>query len=436
MSSLIATVDNDPASTATVNIEGSILLEPPAAQRPNSTGTAAIDCANSEVPNVNQAQAATVGAINCATAGNGNTYTPTVADIFAHPGDTYTLNPNWSGVDSLKPEAITLPGALTPSTTDLASQARAQNAQHTCLGTMQDKGALELPGYPGSQPEPQITVPIQIIAGTPATFTVTATADVTFAWQDSNDTRGNGRTFTDTFTTPGNYTITLEASGGPGCKQTVSRTIAAERPAIPADPAAVSTTLPPALVCDRARLTLTDVAIKHDLVSLTGAAEPRLAGKPVAIFSKEQRVASAIVSRDGRFHAFAPLPPISIRASNMARYQARISGLRSLDLKLTRRLVLEPPRSKHGTVTLEGQVLAPLTQPAAPILIWQENATCTHAAIIARITPRSNGHYTIRLPAPEGQQSAIYRLSTHVQATATNPRRFPTFSLTEAVKLK
>ncbi len=432
--SLIATVDSDPASIATVNIEGSILLETPAAQRPNSTGAVTIDCTNSETPNVNQTQAGTVGDIDCATANHGNTYTPTVADIFADPGHAYSLNPLWHGVDSVKPEAITLPD-ITPSATDLASSARAQNAAHTCLSALQDKGALESPGYPGTQPEPVIDVPDQILAGELATFTATAPAGTALAWRDSNGASSDNSTFTDTFPAPGRYTITVLASGAPGCRQTTSITITAKHHLTPPDPVPLAANTA-TLACDRARITLTDVAIKHHHVVLSGVAEPRLADKQVRIFSAGRPAASATVSRDGSFAALAPLPPAGIRATNTARYQARIDGIRSLDLKLTRRLVLEPPTSAHGMVTLQGRVLAPFTSPHAPILVWQENTTCTHARLIAKITPSTDGHYTISLPAPARQRSAIYRLSTRVQATPTNHRSFATFSLTEAVKLK
>ncbi len=430
--SLVASVDNDPASTATVNVEGSILLEPPVAERPSSTGNVTINCANSEIPDTSQPQAGTDGQINCASATNGNSYTPNVSDIFADPGQTYKLNPAWNGVDSVPPAAVT----LAASPTDLAGEARVQNALHTCLAAMQDKGALELAGYPGTQPEPAIGLPDQIIAGRPVTLTATGTVGATVAWKDSNGASGDGQTFADTFPTPGSYTITLTASGGPGCHAIANRTITVKSPAVPTDPPPSATPSTAVLACHRARLTLTDVAIKGGRVELTGVAEPTLAGKRVKIVSQHQRVATATVSPDGSFKALAPLPPADIRATNKARYQARIGSIHSLDLKLMRRLVLEPPASTHGTVILEGQVLAPFTSPAAPILVWQENARCTRAALIAKTIPGPDGHYAISLPMPARARSAIYRLSTRVQATHTNPRSFATFSLTEAVKLK
>lgn len=432
--SLTASV-SDSQSSVTVNVEGSILLETPTAQRPDSTGTITINCANTEIPNTSQPQAETTGAINCATASNGNTYTPSVAEIFADPGERYILNPRWDGVDSVNPQAVTLPGGQTPSIRDVAGRVRIQNASHTCLAAMQDKGALELSGYPGTQPEPVIQAPDQILTGEPASFSVTGVAGETFAWQDSNGARGQGQTFTDTFPTPGSYALTLAANGAQGCHRTTTRTITVRNPPPPTDPP--STTSTAILACGHARVTLTDVAIRHDRVVLAGVAEPSRDGQHVVIYSRDRRVATTIVSHDGSFNAWAALPPPTIRTTNRARYQARIGGLRSLDLKLTRRLILEPPTSEHQKVTLRGQVLAPFTSPRAPIVIWQENATCTRAKIVGRITPSSNGHYSITLPATAGRhRTTIYRLSTQVQATATNPRRFTTFSLTEAVNLK
>ena len=65
---------------------------------------------------------------------------------------------------------------------------------------------------------------------------------------------------------------------------------------------------------------------RGDLVRLLGMAEDRIDVAPLGL---------------GATRATAPMPERSIRATNLARYQASIAGERSLRLKLMRRMVVE-----------------------------------------------------------------------------------------------
>jgi Divergent InlB B-repeat domain len=190
-----------------------------------------------------------------------------------------------------------------------------------------------------------------------------------------------------------------------------------------------------ALSCTDSKLALTEVLVHGDRVLLEGVAASSLIGKHVEIvFGGRERVASATVGANGSFSTSAPLPPAGARNGNRARYQARAGGIESLALKLTRRLVLDPPRSSGGRVTLTGQVTLPLAQPIAPILVEQQ-VSCAKTTTVARVKPAPSGRFTISVPAPRGQRAAIYRLQTKVRGSTHSRALFGTFSLPEPVAL-
>jgi hypothetical protein len=123
-----------------------------------------------------------------------------------------------------------------------------------------------------------------------------------------------------------------------------------------------------------------------------------------------------------------------VRSSNAARYLAKSGSERSLNLKLTRRVIVEPITSSNRKVTITGRVTPPLGKPIAPIAV-QQQVSCTRSIIVERIRPDSSGHFHTTFAAPADQQAAVYRLNTSVPAVAGKPKRFPTFSLPEAVEL-
>ncbi len=190
-----------------------------------------------------------------------------------------------------------------------------------------------------------------------------------------------------------------------------------------------------ALECSSRKLSLTDVTERDGHVALDGVAATSLLGKQVQIvFDGKQKVASVTVSSDGLFSTTAPLPPPKLRTSNSARYQANAGGLQSLDLKLSRRLILDPPSASGGHVKLTGQVTLPLAKPIKPVLV-QQQLSCTKTKIVDRFKPSASGRFTITIPAPSGQQAAIYRLSTQVRGSTHSSQDFGTFSLPLPVQL-
>jgi hypothetical protein len=327
------------------------------------------------------------------------------------------------------------------------------NGVGSCLPGLQDRGALELTGHEGIVPIPVISGPQSVTAGSITMFTATAasTPTATFSWQSSDGASGSGASFQHAFQQAGSYTLTLRAAGAPGCTATATHTITVKAQPVPQQPATsqpAKEQAPPAsppanppvpqfaLLCANRRLTLTDVVMRGGRVLLTGAAEGRLVGKLVQIFfDGHQRVAVARVHPDGSFSAQAPMPPVGLRFSNRARYAAVADGLRSLNLKLTRRLVLDPPVAKGARVLLSGEVLQPLTRPRSEILVYREGSNCTHRVLVARVRPEANGHYRLMLRAPAGRAATVYRLSSRVRANTHSSRTFQTFSLTESVRL-
>ena len=191
-----------------------------------------------------------------------------------------------------------------------------------------------------------------------------------------------------------------------------------------------------ALQCTTRRLVLTDVISRNGRVVLTGAADKRFVGKRVRIFFPHQRrfVASAVVRRDGTFRTTAALPPRILRATNLARYQARIGKERSLRLKLERRMIVRSVRVSGDRVRISGQVQRPLAKPARTITITRR-VSCTKSAVVARVKPNSKGEFSVTVKAPPKTLAAVYRLSTRVRKTTKNPKTYPTFTLPRYVDL-
>jgi hypothetical protein len=191
------------------------------------------------------------------------------------------------------------------------------------------------------------------------------------------------------------------------------------------------------LGCSNAQLVLNDVYIHGSRVLLGGSAAASLDGKKVRILfgAKNKQVATATVGADGEFTTTAPLPPAKLRESADTRYTAAIGKLRSLRLKLTRRLLLEAPKATGTTVTLSGQVTLPLTKPIAPVIVEQQ-LECGKTTIAKTFTPAASGRFRITLTVPANAKAAIYRLKSDVAANAHATKHgFATFSLPLPVAL-
>jgi hypothetical protein len=209
------TASSQNSDAAHVVVEGSILVEAPAATQ---AGTTVINCTNTETPVTVQSSN---GTINCGATG-GNTFTSAVGSIFASPGVSYALNPSWSGVDSIPGGAITLPSGLTPSATDLLGNPRVLNGVGACTPGLQDKGAIELTGHAGVVPAPQIGIASAPAAGVPARFTASSNVAGSDTWSFSDGASGAGPSIAHTFASGGPAAAAVTVSAPGSCTGTAS----------------------------------------------------------------------------------------------------------------------------------------------------------------------------------------------------------------------
>jgi alpha-tubulin suppressor-like RCC1 family protein len=246
---------------------------------------------------------------------------------------------------------------------------------------------------------------------------------------------GPGSTVCGSSTGPGGETKTEPTPTNGGGSSSTSSPTSNPNGAGSAASAAAQSATNLALQCSDRKLALTDVVERNRRVLLDGVAVASLDGQTVKIiFDGHQQVATAKIGAQGQFATSAPLPPPKLRDSNSARYTAESGSLQSLNLKLTRRLILDPLSSSAGKVALSGQVIPPLGKPIAQIDVEQQ-LNCAAGSVVARIKPSASGRFSIELAAPTGAQAALYRLSTKVRENASSNRLFATDSLPETVGL-
>lgn len=191
-----------------------------------------------------------------------------------------------------------------------------------------------------------------------------------------------------------------------------------------------------ALACTTRKLALIDVVRRGNRVRLFGAADKSLAGRLVRItFQATGRVVAEVrVGPDGGFTTTAPLPRRSIRNSNRARYVAQVGDERSLNLKLSRRMVVDAIDSSADTVTIRGRVIRPLAKPVAPIVL-KRRVTCKTLETVKTFKPRRDGSFSVTVKKPENLAATVYRLQTRVRRTTRSRNTSPTFTLPRAVDL-
>lgn len=194
----------------------------------------------------------------------------------------------------------------------------------------------------------------------------------------------------------------------------------------------------PLLACTTRRLVLTDVYERKGRVKLEGVADPRFVGKTVGIYFQAdgKRVATAKVNKDRGFTTTASLPRKDLRATNKARYQARIGKDRSFNLKLQRRMVVTDTKSADGKVTFTGRVTKPLTKPPTSITV-KRRLSCKKWERVGTIKPSSSGSFKLTVKAPPKTDGAVvYRLSSRVHKNTTNKKTYPTYTLPLGVNIK
>jgi hypothetical protein len=190
------------------------------------------------------------------------------------------------------------------------------------------------------------------------------------------------------------------------------------------------------LGCSGSPVVLNDVYIQGGHVEISGSAAKNLIGRKVKIlFNEGKPVATATVGANGQYATTAPLPPAKIRDNPTTRYTAEIGKLRSLHLKLLRRLLLESLKASGTTVTLTGQVTPPLTKPIATVTVEQQ-LECGKPTAVKTFTPSASGRFDVTLTVPANAKAAIFRLTTKVAANKRSVKHgFTTFSLPLPVAL-
>jgi hypothetical protein len=190
------------------------------------------------------------------------------------------------------------------------------------------------------------------------------------------------------------------------------------------------------LQCTTRKLTLIDVLQRGNQTYVTGAAQSTLIGKKIGIYatSTGKQVGTATVAKSGLFHTYVPLPPLSIRYTNSARYFAKYGQETSLRLKFSRRMHILSLTSSGGKVHLSGEVSQPLTQPVSKIVI-QRRISCTKTVNVLTITGKGTGKFSASLANPPATQAGVYRAETFVTQNSHSTKKFPTFTLPGYVQI-
>lgn len=234
-------------------------------------------------------------------------------------------------------------------------------------------------------------------------------------------------------------TFTTAAAPGKGPEPTTPITTTTPVTTTPTTSTTKSTTPPPALTvgpqpspslaCTTAQVALINVVQQGSRVEITGAARLVLAGKRVEIkfLATHKTVASATIAANGTFSASAPLPPGKVRETNLARYEAIVGSLHSLNLKLDRRMYMVNAKHTGTHVLLSGYVTGSFKAGAVVKILLR--VTCSKEEVIAKVKLTGSGKFSATVAAPTGaaSQIAVYRATTtvlkdgHPETTFTLP---------------
>jgi hypothetical protein len=234
-----------------------------------------------------------------------------------------------------------------------------------------------------------------------------------------------------TFTTAAGTGGTLETTG-PGIGTTAPPATTTTTTTPTKSPAVGPTVTPqpsPVLACTTAQVALINVVQQGSHVLITGAARLVFAGKRVDIkfLATHKVVATATIAANGTFSATASLPTSKIRESNLARYEAVVGSLHSLNLKLDRRMYMTSATLSGAHVLLSGYVTGSFKAGVVVKILLR--VTCSSEKAIAKVKLNGAGKFSATVPAPTGaaSQIAVYRGTTtvlkdgHPETTFTLP---------------
>ena len=139
----------------------------------------------------------------------------------------------------------------------------------------------------------------------------------------------------------------------------------------------------------RAPVRLVDVAAGRTRGHLAGDTAKANVGRTVTPLFRGRPVGTAVVATNGTFATTVALPPATSAtptepASRVARakpYQAVLGPLRSLNLKLARRMRTTQLSSRAGTVTIAGRVTNPPAPDTCRTVTVRQYKDCTGTAL-------------------------------------------------------
>jgi hypothetical protein len=91
-------------------------------------------------------------------------------------------------------------------------------------------------------------------------------------------------------------------------------------------------------------------------------------------------------------------------------------------------------RSRGGKITIAGQVVQPLAAPLKTVVV-KRRVSCKDWKVVKRFKPRSDGTFSVKLPAPGSGEAAAYRMTTRVKHSFIGTKTYPTFTLPRYVDL-
>jgi hypothetical protein len=208
-------------SEADISIDSSIVLDSQNSMHGDGDGSAtSVTCTWSDVQSQTQTVNGGNGTIDCPSGGGngkGNTHTSPSSDLFVNlAGGDYHLAPGSPAIESGSPAAL----AGDESTTDLDGNPRVNDGNLDCVDA-RDKGAYEFVGTNTGTPVPQITAPASVALGTPVNFVGHATDEqpesaLAFHWTFSDGGGATTQNATHTFSAPGTYQASLDATDACG----------------------------------------------------------------------------------------------------------------------------------------------------------------------------------------------------------------------------
>jgi virginiamycin B lyase len=262
--------------------------------------------------------------------------------------------------------------------------------------------------------------------GHSAVGAITTDAPVVTPPGGGGTTGGGGGTTTTTTTTTGGTTTTTRTP--------VTGTSAAALPALPHVPVAAG--------CTPDKFALTDVYPSGGRTRLLGVAPPTAVGKAITLVSgwNHRKVATVKVAADGSFSASAPLPPGRLRASNSARYTARLGTSTSAALKFARRMYTTSITASGRAITFAGAATAPLAKPVAAVTI-RASSSCSSipsGTAVATVKAGASGRFsaTFTLSGALATAPVVYlRAETAVRKTTKNAKTYKTYTLVRGVRV-